>query len=85
MYTIEFTSNGNKFTNLSLGELMVEISDHFGYVGRDFDPIYITNSETGVLYEIIYNEEPTTNYKFYSERLNNYYTILELVELMPYL
>ena len=85
MYTIEFTSNGNKVINLSLGELMVEIAEHFGYVGRDFEPIYISDSETGELYEVIHNEEPTTKYKFYSERLNNYYDVLELVELMPYL
>ena len=85
MYTIEFTSTSEKFVNLSLKDLVVKISEHFAYVGADFEPISIIDSESGEVYEIICSEGLVLNYKFYFEHLDSYYNILELVDLLPYL
>ena len=85
MYTIEFTSTNTKIYRLSLNELVFQLSEHYARIGVDDKPIYITDSETGELYEVIEGENLNINTFFYCEKLRNSYRILDLVEMLPYI
>lgn len=85
MYTIDFASTNTSIRNLSLNELVFELSEHYARVGVDLHLIFISNSETHELYEVINNEQLNFNHMFYSEKLGKEYNILDLVNLLPYI
>lgn len=85
MYTIDFTSTNTSIRNLSLNELVFELSEHYARVGVDLYLIFISDSETHELYEVISNEQLNFNRMFYSEKLGKEYNILDLVNLLPYI
>lgn len=85
MYTINFTSTNTTIYRLSLNEIVSHLSDHFARLGADDEPIHISDSETGELYEVIEDEKLSFNHKFTTEIKHKEYNILQLMELIPYL
>lgn len=85
MYTINFTSTNTTIYRLSLNELVFQLSEHYARVGVDDLPIYISDSETGELYEIIEGEKLNITTFFYCDKLGDSYRILDLVEMFPYM
>lgn len=83
LYSIHFATK--ELTHLSLLQLVIVLSEHFAQVGINNEVIAITDSITGELFEVIKDEQLTFNYQFYSEKLNQHYTIFQLLEILPYL
>lgn len=85
MYTIHFTLTNTKLYHLSLKEMLLQLSNHYARVGYDNEPIFISDSETGELYEVIEGDELMFHYKVCAGKLKNYYNILELIHLICYI
>lgn len=85
MFNIYFNSSNTSIYRNTINELVFHISEHFARLGQDIQPIFITDSETGELYEVIEDEKLSFNHKFTTEIKHKEYNILQLLELMPYL
>lgn len=85
MYTIHFTLTNTKIYNLNLKEMLLQLSDHYARVGYDDEPIFISDSETGELYEVIESDNVMFNYKVCAGKLKNSYNILDLLDLICYI
>lgn len=85
MYTIHFTLTNTKLYRLSLKEMLLQLSDHYARVGYDDEPIFISDSETGELYEVIESGQLIFHYKVRAGKLKNFYNILDLLDLICYI
>lgn len=84
MLNIYFTSTNTSIRQNTLKELVFHLSEHFARLGQDSQPILITDSDTGEIYEVIENEKLFFNHKFTTKIKHNEYNILQLLELIPY-
>ena len=84
-FNIIINSNNTHFNNLSIYEMLMELSEHYANVGFDENPIQISDSETGELLEIITGDICQFNYQVKLESLGKAHTILDLLDLIPYI
>lgn len=84
-FNITINSTHTNINNLSIYQMLMELSEHYAMIGYDPQSILISDAETGELLEVINGDEYQFNYQIKLESLGRSYTIHDLLELIPYI
>lgn len=90
-FDVQIASTNQQFTELTLTEMVSVISEHFAIVGADYQPIFVLDHESQGVLEVLYDKPDDPNFtsesfeKIFVDKFNREYTVVELLELAPYL